>query len=35
MAEKFIKAINVKTKMPLGADYKLKHRDILEIMFGR
>ncbi len=35
MAEKFIKAINVKTKMPLGADYKLKHRDVLEIMFGR
>jgi ribosome-binding ATPase len=35
MAEKFIKAINVRTKMPLGADYKLKHRDVLEIMFGR
>ncbi|MCW8966657.1 MAG: redox-regulated ATPase YchF [Candidatus Pacearchaeota archaeon] len=28
----FIKAINAKTKMVLGKDYKLKHRDALEIM---
>lgn len=35
MAEKFIKAINVKTKMALGADYKLQHRDVIEIVFGR
>ncbi len=35
MAEKFIRAINVKTRMVLGADYKLKHRDVIEIVFGR
>ena len=35
MAEKFIKAIDVKTKRTLGADYVLKHRDVLEIAFGR
>ncbi len=28
----FIKAINVKTKIPVGKDYKLKHRDVIEIM---
>ena len=28
----FIKAINAKTKMVLGKDYKLKHRDALEIV---
>ena len=28
----FIKAINAKTKMVLGKDYKLKHRDALEII---
>jgi hypothetical protein len=28
----FIKAINAKTKMVLGKDYKLKHRDSLEII---
>ncbi len=28
----FIKAINAKTKMILGKDYKLKHRDALEII---
>jgi len=28
----FIKAINVKTKKPVGRDYKLKHRDVIEII---
>jgi len=28
----FIKAINAKTKMILGKDYKLKPRDALEII---
>ncbi len=28
----FIKAINAKTKMVLGKDYLLKHRDALEII---
>jgi len=28
----FIKAINAKTKMALGKDYKLQHRDALEII---
>jgi ribosome-binding ATPase YchF (GTP1/OBG family) len=28
----FVKAVHVKTKQPLGKDYKLKHRDGLEIM---
>lgn len=32
-AEKFIKAVHAKTKMVLGADYLLKHRDVMEIMF--
>jgi (p)ppGpp synthase/HD superfamily hydrolase len=27
----FIKAIDVKTKMPVGKDHKLKHRDVVEI----
>jgi len=30
--DNFIKAINAKTKMALGKDYKLKHRDALEIV---
>ncbi len=34
-AKKFIKAIDVKTKRTLGADHVLKHRDVIEIMFGR
>ena len=34
-AENFIKAIDVKTKRALGADYPLKHRDVLEIAFKR
>ncbi|MEW6062979.1 MAG: redox-regulated ATPase YchF [Nanoarchaeota archaeon] len=28
----FVKAIDVKRKMPVGKDYKLKHRDVIEIM---
>ena len=28
----FIKAINVKTKMPVGKDHLLAHRDVIEIM---
>jgi len=35
MAKKFIKAIDVKTKRTLGADHVLKHRDVIEIAFGR
>ena len=34
-AKKFIKAIDVKTKMTHGADHPLKHRDVVEFMFGR
>jgi len=34
-AEKFIKAINAKTKRALGAEYQLQHRDVLEIMFHK
>ena len=30
--ENFIKAIDVKTKMAVGKDYRLKHRDVVEIM---
>lgn len=32
LGKKFIKAINVKTKMTVGKDYKLKHRDGIEII---
>ncbi|MEM2908776.1 MAG: redox-regulated ATPase YchF [Candidatus Bilamarchaeaceae archaeon] len=35
MAEKFIRAIDVRTKKALGADYKLRHRDVIEVVFGR
>ncbi|MGV8176640.1 MAG: TGS domain-containing protein, partial [Candidatus Bilamarchaeaceae archaeon] len=34
-ANRFIKAIEVRTKMTHGADWKLKHRDIVEFMFGK
>lgn len=34
-AKNFIKAIDVRTKRALGADYVLKHRDVLEIAFKR
>lgn len=32
LAKGFVKAIDVRTKKALGADYVLKHRDIIEIM---
>ena len=32
IGEKFVKAIDVRTKKVLGKDYILKHRDIIEIM---
>jgi len=32
IGDKFVKAINVKTKKPLGKDYILHHRDVIEIM---
>jgi len=31
----FIKAIDVKKKLPVGKDHKLNHRDIIEIMSGK
>ncbi|MFH1591250.1 MAG: redox-regulated ATPase YchF [archaeon] len=31
----FIKAINVRTKMPMAKDQPLKHRDVVEIMSGK
>lgn len=31
LGDKFIKAINVRKKLPVGKDYKLNHRDIIEI----
>lgn len=31
----FIKAINVKTKMPIGKDIPLNHRDVIEIMSNK
>jgi ribosome-binding ATPase YchF (GTP1/OBG family) len=31
----FIKAINVKTKLPVGREYPLKHRDVIEIVSGK
>jgi len=30
--DNFIKAVDVRTKMPVGKDHALNHRDILEIM---
>ena len=35
LAKNFIKAIDVRTKQLLGKDYKLKHRDIIEIVVNR
>jgi len=32
IGNKFVKAIDVRKKMPIGKDYILKHRDIVEIM---
>jgi hypothetical protein len=34
-AKKFIKAVDVKTKLPHGADHPLKNRDVIEFMFGK
>jgi len=31
LGDNFVKAIDVKTKMPLGKEHQLKHRDIIEI----
>ena len=35
MGDGFIKAINVKTKQPIGKNHKLKHRDVIEIYFKK
>ncbi len=32
LGDNFIRAIDVRTKMVLGKDYKLKHRDVIEIV---
>ncbi len=34
-AKKFIKAIDARTGMAYGADHPLKHRDVIEFIFGR
>ena len=33
--DNFIKAMDVKNKRPVGKDYKLKHRDVIEIMYKK
>ena len=33
--KKFIRAVDVKTKMTVGKDHLLKHRDVVEIISGR
>jgi hypothetical protein len=35
MGEGFIKAINVKTKQPIGKEHPLQHRDVIEIYFKK
>ncbi|MGC8923928.1 MAG: redox-regulated ATPase YchF [Candidatus Micrarchaeia archaeon] len=35
MAKNFIRAIDVRTKRAVGADYILKNRDVIEIVFGK
>ena len=35
IGEKFICGIDMRTKKKLGADYELKHNDVVQIMFGR
>lgn len=35
MGEGFIKAVNVKTKLPLGKEHALKHRDVIELFFKK
>lgn len=34
-AKHFIRAVNVKTKMPVGKDHELEHRDVIEIVSGK
>lgn len=34
LADKFVKAVDVRTRKAMGADHPLKHRDIIEIMSG-
>ncbi len=33
--DNFIKAMDVKKKIPVGKDHKLKHRDVIEIMYKK
>ncbi|MBI2084500.1 MAG: redox-regulated ATPase YchF [Candidatus Aenigmarchaeota archaeon] len=35
LGEKFVTGIDTRTKMRLAADHKLKHRDVVSIVFGR
>lgn len=35
IGEKFVCGIDARTKQKLSADYKLKHRDVVEIVFGK
>ncbi len=35
LAKHFVKAIDVRTKKPLGKDYKLKHRDVIHIVAAK
>lgn len=35
IGNKFIRAIDVKTKMTVGKEHRLKHRDVVEIVTGR
>jgi ribosome-binding ATPase YchF (GTP1/OBG family) len=35
LGKNFIRAINVKTRMTVGKEYKLSHRDVVEIITGR
>ena len=35
IGKSFIRAIDVKTKMTVGKDHRLKHRDVIEIVAGR
>ncbi|MBW3016767.1 TGS domain-containing protein, partial [Candidatus Woesearchaeota archaeon] len=32
IGKRFVKAVNVRTRMPVGKEHILKHRDIVEIM---
>ncbi len=35
LGKKFIRAIDVKSRLTVGKEYKLKHRDVVEIVTGR